>query len=210
MGERVELVTPHGLLELFAGDESGLGWHAPIYGRLEPSATVRVSHTSSAPFWMAAVFGLNTANPVADVETLPVWAEAGVLAHSLALRISRAAGTEYLLLAEPADAAAVHSHSWRLGEFETDAVMLFGRTGATGRLTRAALVDGARLRCGGGSRVSVTLPAPAPHLHLDLLGEEARLSGPSQGARVVVESQIVRVALERRGMARGRAAGRSH
>jgi Heparinase II/III-like protein/Heparinase II/III N-terminus len=210
MGERIELVTPHGLVELFAGDESGLGWHAPIYGRLEPSATVRISHTSSAPFWMATVFGLNAANPVADVETLPVWAEAGVLTHSLALRISRAAGTDYLLLADPADAADVHSRSWRLAEFETDAAMLFGRIGANGRLTRAAIVDGARLRCGGGSRVAVTLPAPAPHLHLDLFGDEARLSGPPRGARVLVGSQMVPVAVERRSMARGRAAGRSH
>jgi hypothetical protein len=209
MGERIELVTPHGLVELFAGDESGLGWHAPIYGRLEPSATVRISHTSSAPFWMAAVFGLNAANPVADVETLPVWSEAGVLAHSLALRISRASGTDYLLLADPTDTSDVHSRGWRLAEFETDAAMLFGRTGADGRLTRAAIVDGTRLRCGSGSRVSLMLPAPAPHLHLDLLGDEARLSGPSRGARVLVESQMVPVALERRSIARGRAAGRS-
>jgi hypothetical protein len=207
MGERVELITPHGLVELFVGDKSGLGWHAPIYGRLEPSGTVRISHTSSAPFWMATVFGLNAENPVADVETLPVWAEAGVLAHSLALRIARAAGTDYLLLADPADASAVHSRSWRLAEFETDAAMLFGRTGADGRLTRAAIVDGTRLR--SGSHVSVTLSAPAPHLHLDLLGDEARLSGPSRGACVLVERQLVPVALERRSSARGRAAGRS-
>ena len=39
---------------------------------------------------MVTVFGLNAANPIDDVETLPVWTEAGALAHSLALRISRA------------------------------------------------------------------------------------------------------------------------
>ena len=209
VGERIELVALHGLVELFAGDDSGLGWHSQVYGRFEPSATVRVSHTSSAPFWMVSVFGLNAANPIADVDTVPVWAEAGVLAHALALRIARAGGTDYLLLADPAEAAA-NARSWRLGEFETDAAMLFCRTDLDGRLIRAAMVDGARMRCAGGSRVSVMLPSPAPHIHLDLSGDEARLSGPSGAATVVVGSQRVPVAVERRSSARGRAAGRGH
>ena len=159
---------------------------------------------------MVTVFGLNADNPIDDVETLPVWTEAGALAHSLALRISRGAGTDYVLLADPADTSAPHTRSWRLAEFETDAAMLFCRTDGEGRLTRAAMVDGARMRFAGGSRVCVTLPAPATDLHLDLFGEEARLSGSSWGARVQVGSQAVPVAVERRSCARGRAAGRSH
>jgi hypothetical protein len=158
---------------------------------------------------MATVFGLNAANPIADVETLPVWAEAGVVAHSLALRITRTSGTDYFLLAEPAADSAGGSRSWRLAEFETDAAMLFCRTDTDGRLTRAAMVDGARLRCAGGARVTLALAAAAPHLHLDLFGDEARLSGPSSGARVLVGSQSIPVAVERRSTARGRAAVRS-
>ena len=209
MGERIEMVVPHGLVELFAGDEGGLGWYAPIYGRLEPAAAIRVNCSGIAPFWIATVFGLNAANPIADVETLPVWSEAGVVAHSLALRITRTSGTDYVLLAEPVADSTAGSRSWRLGEFETDAAMLFCRTDADGRLTRAAMVDGARLRCGGGARVTVVLPAPAPHLHLDLFGDEARLSGPSSGARILIGSQSIPVAVERRSTARGRAAARS-
>ena len=210
LGERVELVTPHGGLQLFSGDDSGLGWSAPVYGRIEPSSTLRLSHAGGTPFWMVTVFGLNAANPIDDVETLPVWTEAGALAHSLALRISRGAGTDYVLLADPVDTSASHTRSWRLAEFETDAAMLFCRTDGEGRLTRAAMVDGARMRFAGGSRVWVTLPAPATDLHLDLFGEEARLGGSSWGARVQVGSQAVPVAVERRSCARGRAAGRSH
>jgi hypothetical protein len=210
MGERIEMVAPHGLVELFAGDDSGLGWHAPIYGRLEPSAAVRISSSGTAPLWIATVFGLNAANPIADVDTLPVWAEAGVLAHSLALRITRTAGSDYVMLAEPAaDSGAGLSRSWRLAEFETDAAMMFCRTDTDGRLMRAAMVDGARLRCAGGGRVTVALPAAAPHLHLDLFGDEARLSGPSLDARVVIGTESIPVAVERRSTARGRAAGRS-
>ena len=36
LGERVELVTPDGGLQLFSGDDSGLGWSAPVYGRSSP------------------------------------------------------------------------------------------------------------------------------------------------------------------------------
>ena len=71
------------------------------------------------------------------------------------------------------------------------------------------MVDGARMRCAGGARVALALAAVAPHLHLDLCGEEARLSGPSLGARLLVGSEAVPVAVERRSTARGRAAARS-
>jgi len=71
------------------------------------------------------------------------------------------------------------------------------------------MVDGARLRCAGGARVTLALPAAAPHLHLDLFGDEARLSGPSLGARILVGSQSIPIAVERRSTARGRAAARS-
>jgi hypothetical protein len=207
MDERIELVAPYGLVELVEGDEAGVGWHAPIYGRLEPAPTVRVSLSGCTPFWMVAVFGLNTANPIVAVEPAPVWAEAGALAYSLGLRISRAGGTDRILLAHPATGAP-HPRRWRLGEFETDAAMLFCRTDQDSRLTRAALVDGARMRHAGGSRIAVTLPVPVPHLHLDLSGDEARLSGPASGARVVVGSQVLPVAVERRSSTRCRAAGR--
>jgi hypothetical protein len=206
--ERIEIVTSHGLLESFRGDESGLGWQAPVYGRIEPATTLRISHSSSIPFWMVTVFGLDPANEVLEVDTLPVWAEAGVLAHGLGIRISRAGGVDHLLLAEPAAGVAL-TRGWRVAEFETDAAMLFCRADAQGRLTRVALVDGARLRSGGGTRLHLSLPMPAPHLHLDLSGADARLGGSVAGARVLVAGQAVAVARERRAAVRGRAAARS-
>ena len=207
-GERITLVAPHGVMEQFAAHESGLGWHAPIYGRLEPAATLRISHTSSAPLWMVTVFGLDPANEVVDVETLPVWAEAGVLAHAAAMRISRAAGIDYLLLADPADPRA-RAHGWRLAEFETDASLMFCRTGTEGQVTRVALVDGSRIRSSGHARMSLTLPTVAADLHMDARGGEARLSGSASGARVAIGTLALPVSTERRGAARGRAAGRN-
>ena len=103
-----------------------------------------------------------------------------------------------------------HTRSWRLAEFETDAAMLFCRTGrrrpADPRGDGRRRADAVRRRNAGLGDAA----GAAPDLHLDLFGEEARLSGSSWGARVQVGSQAVPVAVERRSCARGRAAGRSH
>jgi hypothetical protein len=87
--------------------------------------------------------------------------------------------------------------------------MLFCRTLANGQVTRTAIVDGTRLRSSARSRVALTLPVEAADLYLDLSGGEARSSGSAPGARLQVGGREVPVARERRGAARGRAAGRS-
>jgi uncharacterized heparinase superfamily protein len=212
-GERVEFVTPHGIVELFAADEqTGLGWQAPIYGRVERAATLRVALTSSAPFWVLSVFGLDPANEVTDVETVPVWAEAGTLANSFAARISRAGSTDYFLIAEPLRDARV---SWRLGDLETDACMLFYRADLAGAPVRLALVDGSLMCATAGRRLRLALPRRVPDLHLDLArppdrdeAAEVRLSGSAFGARVGVGDRELPVAVERRAVARSKTPSR--
>jgi hypothetical protein len=153
---------------------------------------------------------------VVDVEWVPVWAEAGALAHGAALRIERAASTDYALFAEPADPAVaravagpapafgterepqrpVPNATWRVGEFETDARMLFFRMDASRQVTRLALVDGSIVR-GGRRRLQLALPRVAPDLHLRLNGD-ARVAGPSLGARLIVGGHERALALDRR------------
>ena len=151
--------VPQGLVETFTGDEAtGLGWCSPAYGRVEKATTVRVSREGDGPFWMASVFGLDPANPIADVEWMPVWAEAGTLMHGAALRITRANSTDYVLFAEPSSVARPFQGrdrgperpalqpqtppTWRMGEIETDARMLCCRIGRDRRATCLAMVDG--------------------------------------------------------------------
>jgi uncharacterized heparinase superfamily protein len=215
-GERVELATPQGAVELVTADPGGLGWHAPVYGRVEPAATPRISRTGAAPIWIVTVFGLTGLNEVNGVDLVPVWAEAGTLKESLAVRISRAASVDYMLLAHPAAMAgsggAGERPTWRVGEIDTDAPVMFCRTAGSGRLTRAALVDGSMLRS-SSRRLSMTLPRAVGDLHLDMSGREARLSGPSSGARIQLAGQEVLTESERRAAARparSRAAGAEH
>ena len=101
-GEQASFHTPHGLVESLCADESGLGWQSPVYGRVEPATTIRVTCGGRVPLWIVSVFGLDPDNAVEAVDTLPVWAEAGVLDHSTSVRITRRSAVDYLLIAEPA------------------------------------------------------------------------------------------------------------
>ena len=197
-GERVGLTAPHGLLETFVGDPvSGLGWYSPAYGRLDRTTTVRHSHSATAPFWMIAVFDLNPQNPVAAVDMVPVWAEAGAVSHAAALRITRAASVDHVLFAEPAGEQNAAASTWRVAEIETDARMLFCRATADRPIARIALVDGSIVRTAGRRGFHLALPRVVPDLHADLT-TDARLAGQAFGARVVVAGREYAVAPDRR------------
>src|SRR5262249_12138710 len=162
----LQLLVPHGSIECFRGDtRSGLGWHSPVYGRIEPATTVRIRDRGATPRWLISVFDLKPSNAVLDAIALPVWADAGSLAHGAALRLTRAESTDYVLFAEPAASPGEASPpsmprprpEWRVGRFITDPRMLLARLSAQGRLRSAALGDGSFLRDTRRRGVSVTL-----------------------------------------------------
>jgi hypothetical protein len=186
-GEHVRLVVPQGRIEHFVADaDTGLGWYSPAYGRVHRTTSVRVSHSGTAPFWMISVFDLDPENPIADVDWLPVWSDAGAMAHAAAIRISRAASVDHVLFAEPAGEdrtearteiasnrqpagisagsadSVVQRATWRIGELETDARMLFHRSTSDRALTRLALVDGSMVRAGGRRSFHIALPRLMP------------------------------------------------
>jgi hypothetical protein len=88
---RITLAVTAGMVDWFAGDKAtGLGWCSPVYGRLEKSTTVRVTHEGNAPFRIASVFGLDPANPVISVEWL----------SDTTLRITRAQSTDEVVFTD--------------------------------------------------------------------------------------------------------------
>jgi hypothetical protein len=203
-GERVDLVTASAAVDALSGDEeTGLGWHSPVYGRIEPATTIRISRQAAAPFWLATVFGLDVDNEVADVDLIPVWAEAGLLEQAVAIRVARAASVDHIVIAEPA-ATSAEPATWRVGEIETDARMLFCRTDLSRQMTRLALVDGSMVRIARRG-LHLVLPRPTADLHLDVTGftpeaaiVHARMSGPVFGARLLVAGQEQPIEMERR------------
>jgi hypothetical protein len=217
-GVQVDVAVTHGTLQTFSADpESGLGWTAPVYGRQDPATTLRVSHTGSAPMWVVTVFGFSRANPIERVDTVPVWAEAGALAQSVAVRITRQTSVDLFIVAHRNTDGPAHAgdhERWRIGEIETDAHLLFYRTDAAGQAARIAMVDGSFVGTSGRRPFVLALPREVPDLHLDLAAideaavSEARLSGPAFGARVELAGRELPVAIERRSTARLRATRR--
>ena len=189
-GERLTLVTPDGEVDSLSGHSStGLGWYSPAYGIVEPATTVRIASSRQAPFWIASVFDLGAHEAIDDVEWIPVWAEAGTLAHGAAIRITRAGSTDFLLFAEHAAAASrppgEPRQTFRVGEFETDARMLFCRVAGDRPVARLAIVDGSVVRTAGRRGFLLALPHRAPDLHLDFT-VDPQIAGPVPGVQLVV------------------------
>jgi hypothetical protein len=201
--DRAELFTPGGVMDAVCGDsETGLGWHSPVYGRVEPATTIRVTHTGVAPLWIISVFGWDPDNAIVGVDTIPVSAAAGALDHATALRITRTSSLDYCAIAEPARGTL---RSWRVGEVETDARMLFYRMRGDDQLVRLALVDGSIVRAGRRG-FHLQLPHAATDLLLDVSDLctpgraatwHARLSGAASGARLLMDGEERPIEAER-------------
>jgi len=199
---RVDLHIAQGSLECFRGDaESGLGWYSPVYGIVEPATTVRATRVAAPPFWIVSAFGLDSSNAVQSLDTLPVWAEAGVLRDAVGVRIVRDRSIDYALIAD-ADRSS-RPASWRLADFETDAHLLFVRLDADRSVARVAMVDGSFARSASKRALDVVLPRAVADMHVDM-AHGAHLAGSAFGARVVVNGVEFTVAPERRTAARAR------
>ncbi len=193
-GDRASLFVVGAPLECFHGDQTaGLGWYSPAYGRVEPTFTIRAMRDGQLPCWFVTLVDVNGSNPIVRVDAVPVWAAAGAMDHGTAVRVTRAASTDYILFVEPNGTAS----SWRVAEFETDARLLFCSIENERRLARVALVDGSFVRTTGRGGLQLALPSVASDLHLDLAGEP-RVAGPASGARLVIAGREHRLTRERR------------
>jgi hypothetical protein len=97
-GQRATLVAADGPLETFCGDRaSGLGWDAPVYGRVQPAVTLRLQASGALPLRFASVFDVGSGNPVIDV----AWTPRSTAAF-IEIRISRAECIDTVAIADDA------------------------------------------------------------------------------------------------------------
>jgi hypothetical protein len=178
-GHVISLVIPEGAVEAFSADRpSGLGWHSPAYGRVEPATTLRVVRRTPLPVSIVTVIGLNPRNQVRDVSRMPIAAAADGRPASSGLTIRRASSIDYLLLA--GDSAAnldTLPPVTQIGELETDARMLFYRSSGGGSISRLAFVDGSIVRAVGGLGLRLEMPTAIPQYFSDL-NPTSRNAGP--------------------------------
>jgi hypothetical protein len=93
----VELVAPQGRLDLFVADAAtGLGWHSPAYGRLAPSATLRLQVSGRPPLWIVSVFGLDADNEIVAVDVAP--ATGSAIAQGIVVSVSRATSIDRVFM----------------------------------------------------------------------------------------------------------------
>jgi hypothetical protein len=145
-GRQAGFVVSSGTLTKLVASRDGIGWQSPAYGRIEPTTALRVTKEGPLPAWIVSVFGLDADNQVQILDPIPVRAKAGDLDRGVAIRITRAASTDFFGVAVPAAAraGAGSAPSWRVAAYETDARVLLCRSGAPN--ARVALVDGSFVR----------------------------------------------------------------
>ncbi|HEX7940901.1 MAG TPA: alginate lyase family protein, partial [Gemmatimonadaceae bacterium] len=134
--DRVECAVSRGAVEQLRGSSSQMvGWHSPVYGRLERTSTLRVFAADDLPIWMVTVFNLAPDNELLAVEPVQVRAPAQLLARCYGVRISRAQSVDLfgVMTAGPSrDSGEARRPIWQIGSYETDARMLLCRVGSGG------------------------------------------------------------------------------
>jgi hypothetical protein len=129
-----------GQLEILHGDETGLGWSSPRYGRLVPSTTLRISARAEEVHSFVTVIGAGPSLTAPRVDYLPVSDEAEARG-AVAVRLSGPSKSDLMVfgtidpLGEPV----------RCADLETDARFLY-RLRRHGASASVAQLDGSYLQ----------------------------------------------------------------
>jgi hypothetical protein len=136
-GARAWLAACGARVEVLIGDGDGVGWHSPVYGRVEPSPTLRLVADAVPPFHVVTVFAEGAAAYARTVTRVP--AAPSVSGTALALRVASDRVADLLVFGTPGERVAAEG-------IETDARMLCVRMRADGKPARVAMLDGTYVR----------------------------------------------------------------
>jgi uncharacterized heparinase superfamily protein len=164
-----EIIAVQGEVECFSADAViGLGWHAPVYGRLAPNTTIRIRRAARGPYWIVTLLGLRADNAIECVDSLPVSAVlTDGIAHSIAVRITRASTVELIVIAIPSSGTS--PSAYRTDDLETDAAMALRRCTRAGDVFGLGMVDGSRALLAGTPVLSLLSRASATYVYGDAL-----------------------------------------
>jgi hypothetical protein len=163
--------------EILAGDEGGLGWHAPLYGRIEPAPTIRLAvDGAAAPLYLVTMFGMGPLSAAPSFDRLAV---EGGGADPVGLAVRSGGVTDTLLFAghepllPPADDDSVEGAPDRVERragprprlrapgVETDARLLWVRSWEDASPARVAMIDGGLARTASGAGLPELADVPA-------------------------------------------------
>lgn len=129
-----------GILLAHGDADSGLGWHAPVYGTLVPAWTARTTRAVSAPFsmaaWIGVAAGASSRPPL--LERVAVVSDVGH--QAIGLRVTGHRGATAFLFRPGNDRARI-DRDCTIADYQTDA-RVFQYAAEDDRLTSFSLVDG--------------------------------------------------------------------
>ena len=191
-GSLAWLLHEPGGLSLVRGDaETGLGWCAPLYGRVVPTWTARFTHTVQANggmfTWIAGT--LDETSPP-RMERVPVEHDPGAAAFGIRVRHT---DLEELALLRPGDQPRRDTRSCSVAGLHTDARMLHV-TLRDRQVITVAIADGAHALALGNGLVSVAADQPVDDLHVSLRGEVVAISASRPPSRLQIQGSAVSLA----------------
>jgi hypothetical protein len=179
-GPRAALATTAADVREFFGDPGGLGWCAPIYGRVVPSITLRFTQVDTTPFSVVSAIeteagaGRSLKLSIAALQAVPDTPDAW---HRVAVLVQNGGDKTLACFAAPIALSTAARALARIrcdyGELATDARMALLRLSQIGRPEELYLVDGRVAVWAGKGSFAIDLGAPAEDLRFDLLALEA-------------------------------------
>jgi hypothetical protein len=179
-GPRAAIATTAIDVREFYGDPGGLGWCAPVYGRVVPSITLRFTRVETVPFSLVTAIetqpaaGRSLNLSIAQLQAVP---DATDLWHRVAVLVQSGGDKTLACFAAPTAMSAAPRSLARIrcdyGELATDARMALLRLSQTGRPEELYLVDGRVAVWAGNGSFAIDLGSPAEDLRFDLLALEA-------------------------------------
>ena len=160
----------------FRGDVEGLGWYAPVYGRVVPSTTLRFSISTDTPISLITAIGWNTAPVRLLVDRAEISAERQDGWHRAAATITLGKSGVVALFAAPRSERAgnrsVHVVSAPQGQLLTDARIAVLRLSASGDPVAISVVGGRSVEWRGRAAFNASLADGEP---VDAYLDEATL-----------------------------------
>jgi hypothetical protein len=172
-GVEARLAMTDMTVDVFRGDQAtGLGWVAPVYGRMVRATTLRGRLRRRPPFWMITTIDAGTPH-VEQAVTRRLDVLSGHSAgDACAVLTRRAHHIELTLLRATRDRDFVTAAAGPRSTLAitTDAAALHARISDAGQLQRVCLLDATVFRFDGAPPVTITCPAPVADLDVRLDG----------------------------------------
>jgi hypothetical protein len=178
------LLFDAGDLSLFHGDEeSGLGWYAPVYGRLLPTWSVRVTRSMRPPFSMLSWIGAATAHSTPDLQRIT--ANADPQGGAIAARVVNGDFASVYLL-RPGEPTSRDGRACGTLDYHTDARVLHFRTRSES-LVALDVIDASHALALRDGWLSIAMSEPVRDLHIQLNGDVLELcaSEPPRQLRIL-------------------------